>query len=499
MGMMPLLFYLFVLAMPLGTRLLLGSFIPGFHEYEAAFLYANDLLLALLLIGLIRYIRHIRPMRLILPFLKGVPAGRGIFLAFFLAFAFLSIFWAPSSGLAFYQFARLLLLVGFAFATAMLIKNGAVRIQTILGVIAILAVAQSLLAVAQFGAQSDLGLQVLGEPSFGWRPIAGGGPIGGARIFVEGAKVFRPAGTFPHANVLGAYLIVGLLALYYFWLRLPSTNNESAVNRVPSFPPALTRRGRRRRESIRFVNSVFIRYSLMSIALFIVLLGIFLTFSRATWLVAALVTLAVLAWAILRGFRQKTERFRQGIHLAALLFAICVLLFAGFGRLVFPRATQVISGADPSISGRIAYQNMGISLIAKRPWGVGLGNQVLYAVENNLYQARGMTKVWQWEPVHNLYLLIAGEIGITGLAVFLIFLAMLVGNVRRYHDDNNDDDQKGGLALVIVIVILSSLLILGLFDHFLWTLQQGRLLLWLAIGLVWGLTRRNTLYYNQTI
>ncbi len=478
--MVRILFYAVVLSLPLGTRVLLGTFIPGFHEYEAAFLYANDIALALFLGAVaLRYRPHFQP-----------PTSRiqltGIALALFVVSAFASIFWAPSSGLALYQFARLLLLAGFAFATAALIRRGAVRIRTILGVLAAIAVLQSLLAIAQFGTQSSLGLQFLGEPTFGWRPIADGGPIGGARIFVEGAKVFRPAGTFPHANVLGAYLLVGLVALYYFWIRVPSTNNESVTNK----------------RILPFVNSpacrqtgFFIRYSLMSIALFAVLLGIFLSFSRAAWLVAALATFGTLAWIILRGFRQKHEVFRQAIRLTMLLVAISALLFAYFGRLVLPRATQLVGGTDPSVSGRVAYQNLGVSLIAERPLGAGIGNQVLYGVESGAYQERGMTKVWQWEPIHNFYLLVASEVGVLGLFAFLGFLISLFLNPKsktlnpKQIPSTNVPNHKRIFEFRTSCVMLGALLLLGFFDHFLWTLQPGRLLLWLIIGIVMGISR----------
>ncbi len=44
-----ILLFVAVLALPLGTRLFLKSFIPGFHEYEAVFLYASDFILLVLI------------------------------------------------------------------------------------------------------------------------------------------------------------------------------------------------------------------------------------------------------------------------------------------------------------------------------------------------------------------------------------------------------------------------------------------------------------------
>ena len=83
----------------------------------------------------------------------------------------------------------------------------------------------------------------------------------------------------------------------------------------------------------------------------------------------------------------------------------------------------------------------------------------------------------QYQPVHNIYLLIYAETGLFGLIAFLGFLfAMLFEFTRRtgfrepYH--------------VSFILVFGSLLVFGLFDHFLWTIQTGSLLFWLTAGLL---------------
>ena len=101
--------------------------------------------------------------------------------------------------------------------------------------------------------------------------------------------------------------------------------------------------------------------------------------------------------------------------------------------------------------------------------GVGLGNFVNWLKEidpglaSNLYQ-----------PVHNIYLLIFSETGILGLTLFLLFLFFLIKNshydIMIYHTS--------------LFFIFISLLFFGLFDHFLWTLQQGQIIFWLVSGLV---------------
>ena len=107
--------------------------------------------------------------------------------------------------------------------------------------------------------------------------------------------------------------------------------------------------------------------------------------------------------------------------------------------------------------------------------GVGIGNQVLYSVKNNIYKDAGMSPVWQWQPIPNIYLLMASEIGVLGLLAFILFAGKLLISyalVIRYQ------------LSVIPFVMFGSLLLLGLFDHYLWTLQPGRLMLWFIIGIV---------------
>jgi O-antigen ligase len=121
---------------------------------------------------------------------------------------------------------------------------------------------------------------------------------------------------------------------------------------------------------------------------------------------------------------------------------------------------------------RLLYANVGAKLIGNNPLGVGVGTQVYYSVTNDLYQNRGLTKLWQWEPIHNLYLLIGSEIGLFGLLSFLAFLGIVSWRLLR----------RVSLEAAVGVSLLVAILVLGLFDHFLWDLQPGRLLLWLTIA-----------------
>lgn len=406
-----LFFYSLLISLPLGTRFLVYQFTTGFHEYESVFIYASDILLILFLILNFKFL------------ILNKFSISNLSIIVFLATAFLSIFFAFSAGLAIYNFVRLALLILFALATAKIIRGGVVKIEHILAIIAGSAVFQSILGIFQFIKQSSLGLGILGEPFLNTETS------GIAKIVVDGAKLLRSYGTFPHPNVLAAFLILGLCSLFYFWIK--STNNESITNkRIYKF--------------------------LLPIATFIVLLGLLFAFSRTAWILVVLASIVVVIYS---------QNWRLGILIASIAGIFLIM----FNSYIFPRAQ--VSASEPAVSYRLAYNQLGFDLIKNNLLGVGIGNQVLHSVKNSIYQNFGMDQVWQWQPIHNIYLLIASEIGILGLLAFLIFLSRII-----IHNS----------LFIIPTIMLISLLLFGFVDHFPWTLQPGRLMLWLIIGILMG-------------
>lgn len=448
------LFYVFLLSIPLGTRFLLHQFTTGFDEYEAVFVYLSDILMLGFLASF--FWEFGLP-----PHQTGsfIVAGRSplwcggvgqfwqqkkpLALKIFLILAFVSIFTALSHGIAVYNFIRLILLAATASVAAKMLKMGIVKFEGILAVLAGSAVVQALIGIAQFIKQESLGLVRLGEPIIG--PNVGGA----AKIIAESGKVLRAYGTFPHPNVLAAFLAIGLLAMYYFWLNRPSEWKVFSGWRT------------------------LVSDTLFGVGIFIIILGLTFAFSRAAWAVAALSSLFVISYSLL-----VRRKWVQAVRLSILLFAITLIAFFGFKNFILPRAQ--ISSGEPAVTQRMGYNDIAIGLIKNNFLGVGIGNQVLYSVKNEVYKNAGMTQVWQWQPVHNIYLLMASEIGILGLLAFLLFVGKLfLSQSFMIHNS----------SFIIPITMLSALLILGLFDHFLWTLQPGRLMLWLTIGLVMGLTK----------
>ena len=430
-------FFVLLLSLPFGYRRLFHQFTFGFDEYEAIFLYASDILLILFL-GLFT----VFVFRFKAQILNFKNFSTSHFLLFtFLFFAAVSIFLAQYQFLALYNFARLLLLVFAALAIAALIRDEVVKLSHVFGVIAGLAVIQSFIGFLQFARQGSLGLWFLGESVLS--PFIGGA----AKISVAGGVLLRAYGTFPHPNILAAFLLLGLLALYYFWL-----------NRSYERSPDLER------------NAIGLGLNpwsdiIIGVGIFIVAYGLILSFSRIGWIVAAIGMILTLVWTLC----QKEYRV-QSTRLFIILFSIFCFLFSTIGWAIFPRAN--IAADEPAVTYRLSYNELGLHLIKENQLGVGVGNQVIYSVKNGAYKTLGMSEAWQWQPIHNIYLLIGSEIGILGLFVFLVFLALSIFKLENF----------------IPKIMLLSLLIFGLADHFFWTLQPGRLMLWAVVGIVLGLT-----------
>jgi O-antigen ligase len=109
-------------------------------------------------------------------------------------------------------------------------------------------------------------------------------------------------------------------------------------------------------------------------------------------------------------------------------------------------------------------------LIAEYPLtGVGIGSFIIEL-------ARHAGEGYVIEPAHNTFLLAGAELGIPGLllvvALFMVFIYRLF---KTQHPN-----------AILTAAVLAGLGVISLFDHYLWTLTPGRLMLGLVVGLFAG-------------
>ncbi|HLD01322.1 MAG TPA: O-antigen ligase family protein [Patescibacteria group bacterium] len=276
----------------------------------------------------------------------------------------------------------------------------------------------SVLAVAQFLLQGSAGGILY---FFGERTFSAQTP-GIANAALNGQLVMRPYATFPHPNVLAGYLLITVSILCGFFIRTPGRKRFLIVLAIVLGSTAL-----------------FVTMSRVVILLWIVFFAAVLLYKKR-----------VLFWIFLTGL--------SGLFLTPLRFRYGQDLF---GSKAFQERIELIT---------YATQLFSESLLT----GVGIKNFLVslpFVVTKPIGQ-----------PVHNIYILAAVEIGLLGLALFLWMFGKTTQRLLTIWKETLNQST----IYFIRVVPFISVCIIGLVDHYLITLQQGQLLLVLVIGLCWS-------------
>ncbi len=425
------LFYFFIFSIPFQTRKILFStpLTDNFFEWLFGFFYLTDLLLIVIFALWIK--------RAFFQKAKFVNKSDLLVILFFFI-VLLSLITSQNLKLSVYQaiklaeFILLFLYIKYNFEF--------LKIKSIFKTFIASGALQSLLAISQFFNQSNLGLKHIEAGTFN------AGIAGTATFFVNGVKFIRAYGTAPHPNVLAVFLLVSVFCVYALWLK----NTKKSI----------------------------INYGLLVTSYGLLFFGLFLTFSRAV--IVAFVGISVLFFIAALLKLPKSLRSKI-ITLFILLVVFCLLFIIVFWP-EFQARFFNISSSDQAVSLRVYYNDIAVSAIRERPvFGLGIGNFVWYLFNNYRFQ-----EFWLYQPVHNLYLLIASEIGILGLIIFLIFLwKVLFGRIKDFFLG------KINIISLCFLFLVSCFLLLGLIDHYFWTIQQSRLLFWVALGMIAGLSFKN--------
>ncbi len=282
----------------------------------------------------------------------------------------------------------------------------------------------SILAFFQFFLQRSVGgpLYFLGERSFSAQTP------GIANASLSGSLVLRPYATFPHPNVLGGFLVT-VITIMLFW----------------GLHPYLPKKG---------INKT---YLFVIFGLSLSLVALLLSMSRS----AILAFFLVLTFYV---FRHSVVR-KQMLKVFILVLSISAVVFIEFNLL--SRFLE-FKFTDESVVSRITQITHASRIIASYPlFGVGLQNYLLQLGEIE-------SKYQLLQPVHNIFLLIWSETGLFGIIGTFLFFRMLFRKIK----DSSSSVREGKYALLVLIIFL------GMFDHYLYTLHQGRMLSSLLIAFI---------------
>lgn len=261
--------------------------------------------------------------------------------------------------------------------------------------------------------------QVTGQyaPGNKWLGLAEHRPEWGGSSVVEntGGRFLRAYGPFPHPNILGGYMVLGLLLVI-----------------LSSAKPS---------------EEVGLRMTM--VVLFTIALA--LSFSRGAWIawVAAL-TVALVA----RKRAARTCVALSVLTMVVVLVALWPITVTRFDRTARLEARAIEERAVSIRDGIVAWK--------QAPWfGVGPAQYM-----NTFSVQHPDTPWWQLAPPHNVALALLVEYGIVGLFLMVVTVVLFLWSFKSYR----------------AIVWFLPLVVLMMFDHYMWSLYSGVVLIGLYSG-----------------
>jgi O-antigen ligase len=339
----------------------------------------------------------------------------------FLAYLVLNIFFSHHILGGYYSLIKFLEFSFVAFYMAAVIKEKK-QIKKIAVFLAVGVLAESFIAFFQYVTQGSIGGLLY---FLGERTFTSSTP-GIANAAINGQLILRPYGTFPHPNVLAGYLVVALIIIVFSF-----SSRESVWKKI-----------------------------LFLAAFFFGTIVLFLTMSRIAIVLWIVLFAARFVW-LLHG------RIKQMFLVGGMMGAVVSLCL--FFTPLFLRFSQSSFAEDAIIQREKLLDAAAVMVQAKPLFGVGLGNflQTLSTIQSPL--SLGLYV----QPVHNIFLLVASETGVIGFVFFVWFLFRTLTYALKHP------------LKQVFIPALFAVLILGFFDHYFLTLQQGQLLFAFVVGLCW--------------
>ncbi|EKD65274.1 MAG: O-Antigen Polymerase family [uncultured bacterium] len=449
-----IIFYLLILFLPtqFGRHFWPDfSYIAGIRiDYLSPALYLTDILIFLLFVfWLINKIRSKK---------KEVIIHDSKFMVFsaLVVFLILGILFSKNQAAGWYGLLKLVELIFLGFYTAINIKK--IKINIVLILLSVGLIFESFLATVQYLQQSSVdGIFYF----FGERTFNGQTP-GIANASIGGELFLRPYGTFPHPNVLAGYLIVVMTMII-------SKFNPSTKLRTGEQKSKLIK--------ILFLGSL----TFGTIALF-------LTMSR----------IAIVLWMLIVGlwfiqfsvfnlkFKMKYKNLinKNSMKISNFKLKILTLVLVASVLFLSPLHSRFtdLKLTDESVTIRQELIKSSVFMIKENPiFGVGINNYL----DQLPYYQRINNYFTDLQPVHNIYFLVAAQTGIVGLAFFIWFIFKTYQRIKNTTQNSKLQKNLYFINSSSLIIILSSILILGLFDHYFLTLQQGQLIFSFTLGLCW--------------
>lgn len=425
-------FYLWIFLLPWQTRYFYEAHLAGdVWEAGSISIYGSEIfLLGLLLLHFILWSKEKTKI-----ISKRCIIFSPIFILFlFIIFVFFSAGWSVFPELTIYYGLKLLLALGVFW----FMQNKQLTVIRIATVLVAAGALQGLLATWQFLDQFI--------PASKWFGIAmQDSRESGVSVIDTGYRRWlRGYGSFPHPNILGGFLNITFICVLYIF-----DQSELLWKKIKS-------------KKIQLYQ-----ISILG-ALVAIVSGIILSFSRSAWLNSFLILLGVGIFSFTKNKLMNVKTFAITVVFISLVGIMWMSVYTE------PFVTRMTGNGyleTMSVTQRFNSLTDAWQMFKKHPMlGTGFGSYT-YA----LHQTFPERSIWQLQPPHNVYMLIAVELGFVGLIFFVITLLFLLYKTWKNR---------------LSFMLLFSLLILGMFDYWWISLMIGLYFYFFIFGFIYLLKQQ---------
>jgi len=261
--------------------------------------------------------------------------------------------------------------------------------------IMIIGAVNALLAFIQISAQRSLGLFWLKES------IISPNIPGVAKIIINHTNFIRAYGFMPHPNIFGGFLLFSIIItlLYKKLFHVEQFERKSSKEKPAS---AIISESKMSLTSVMRQITIVPRGTIIiNTVVFLQTIALLLTVSKS----------AIIGLALALLFINVPRRTLMKISLAII----------GITMIMFTFKFDLHSLFIKSLEERGLYLNVSRGTISTHPiLGVGMGEFI-----DNFYKTISNLPNWQYQPVHNVFLLAYSELGIFGFILLTLFLISL--------------------------------------------------------------------------
>ncbi|MFA6501137.1 MAG: O-antigen ligase family protein [Patescibacteria group bacterium] len=257
-------------------------------------------------------------------------------------------------------------------------------------------------------------------------------------------RILRAYGALPHPNILAGFLVLAILAGLYLWHSIYAQSEQAdwQIKKIKQYTLSLC---------LVIVSLVLMSFALLT------------TFSRSALLALMATLLFIFIFSIIKKDKLTIYVLIKYVVLLIIAFFAFNLYYPNLWASRFDLSNRLEA---KSIQDRgLTYGQLNWSNPKEIIFGQGLGMNTYWVSKNN-----DQLPVDQIQPIHNWYLLAVAEVGLVGVFMLLVLLYFYLKKNLFIKNKN----QVWTWSFVLLILLL------GLFDHYLWTSWTG----WLMVGVV---------------